>query len=373
MTADRATLAAYVYDGWHPCAERDEHFGPGWTEWELLRAARPQFPGHTPPGMPLGGAYDDRDPRTWDARIATALEFGVDVLVPGRFWSLGKTVFDEPLTRGLLGCERRDEIRFAVFWANRMPHRVLPIRTIDPEAPPEYRKVYTSPDDFVALLSDCADRFFARPNYWRLGGLPYFAIFDTTLFLRQLGPLRAAEAVARAKDRVGGFHLVAIDPDVPWLPRLRELGFDAVSHYVYLPVWKGGARLQRYDDLARRRESEWPSWAETTGLPYYPSVAVGWDATPRGVWHPDEPPDRFPWAPVVVDRAPASFARHVAAAEAYALARHGPAAPVMLASWNEWSEGHALEPSESDGDAYLRALGRFAAARTTPRASGAGP
>jgi len=150
MSNPRATLAAYVYNGWHRCDERDEHFGPGWTEWELLRQARPQFSGHVPPGLPEAGPYDDSDPAVWDARITLARRFGVDVLVPGWFWSRGKTVFADAIRRGFLGSSRRDDIGFAVFWANRMPHRVLPIRTLDTEAPPEYRKVYSDPADFVA-------------------------------------------------------------------------------------------------------------------------------------------------------------------------------------------------------------------------------
>lgn len=356
----RATLAVWVYDGWHACPERDEHFGPGWTEWELLRAARPQFEGHEPPGLPLAGCYDDSDPRTWDARIALAERHGVEVLVPGWFWSRGKKVFERALLDGYLQCERRDAIRFAVFWANRMPHRVLPLRLDDPQAPPGYRKVYSDPDDFVALLEDCAERFFTRAGYWRIGGDPFFAIFDTTLFLRQLGATRAATAIARAKERLGGLHLVAIDPDLPWRPHLRGLGFDAVSHYVRLPIWKGGPHLQDYDELARLREAEWSGWSRDCDLPYYPSVSVGWDATPRGVWHLDEPPHRFPWSPIVTGATPQRLARHFAAAEHWTLAHNGARGPVFVASWNEWSEGHALEPSLRHGDAFLRALGRTA-------------
>lgn len=354
----KATLAAWVYNGWHPCAERDEHFGPGWTEWELLRGARPHFDGHVPPSGPAEGAYDDRDPAVWDARIATAKRSGVDVLVSGWFWSRGKKVFDDALSQGFLRSERRDELRFAVFWANRMPHRVLPLRTIDPLAPPGYRRVYSDPDDFVALVSDCGDRFFGLDAYWRIDGRPVFPIFDTTLFLLQMGEARARDAIARAKERLGGLWLVAIDPDVPWRPRLRELGFDAVTHYVRLPIWKGGPRLQDYDDLARMREAEWPAWQTDCALPYYPSVAAGWDATPRGVWHPKEAPDRFPWAPIVTGATPARFARHLREAETWTTAQHGDGAPLFVASWNEWSEGHAIEPSRAHGDAFLRALGR---------------
>jgi hypothetical protein len=357
MTASpRGTCAAYVYDGWHACPERDAHFRPGWTEWELLKDARPIFEGHVPPPLPEGGPYDDSLPQTWDRRIATARAFGVDVFVCGWFWSRGKKVFEAALDSGYLRSERRDDIRFAVFWANRMPHRVLPLRAADPEAPPEYRKVYSDPDDVVALIEDCAERFFARPSYWRIDGRPYFAIFDTTLFLRQLGPERARRALSRAKDRTGGLYVVAIDPDVPWRPHLRDIGFDAVSHYVLLPQWKGGPRLQDYEACARRREGEWASFEEACGLPYHPSAAVGWDATPRGVFHPHEPPDRFPWAPIVTDATPERFARHAAAAERFAVERRGGGAPFFIASWNEWTEGHALEPCARVGDARLRAL-----------------
>jgi hypothetical protein len=355
--------AAYLYNGWHPCAERDAECGAGWTEWELLKKAR-LGGGATAAGMPRGGPYDDRDPATWDARIETATRHGVDVLVSGWFWSRGKKVFHEALERGYLGAERRDEASFAVFWANRMPHRVLPLRAADPEGPDPRRLVHADPADFVALVQDLGDRFFARPNYWRPAGLPYFAIYDTTLFLRQLGPARAAEAIARAKDRVGGLFLAAIDPDVPWRPLLRELGFDAVTHYVHLPVWKGGPREQEYDALVARREAEWPRWPVECGLPYFPSCARGWDARPRGVWHANASPDRFPWAPIVVGATPEKFGAHVAAAERFARTQRRTAdgralePAVFLASWNEWTEGHALEPSEEHGEAWLAALPR---------------
>ena len=118
----------------------------------------------------------------------------------------------------------------------------------------------------------------------------------------------------------------------------------------------------QFGELAALREAEWPRWAAECGLPYFPSCSPGWDATPRGAWHPSEPPDRFPWSPVVVDGSPAAFGAHVAAAEAFAAtqcATHDgrPLEPAtFLASWNEWTEGHAIEPAERAGDAWLAAL-----------------
>lgn len=75
--------AAYVYTGWHPIAERDASFHPGFTEWELVRSCRPRFAGHAQPRVPLLGEYDDRDPVAFGKRIALAHRHGVDALVFG--------------------------------------------------------------------------------------------------------------------------------------------------------------------------------------------------------------------------------------------------------------------------------------------------
>ena len=79
--------AAYVYTGWHPIAERSASFHPGFTEWELVRACRPRFPGHSQPKVPQLGEYDDTDPVAFGQRLALARAHGVDAFVFGVFWS----------------------------------------------------------------------------------------------------------------------------------------------------------------------------------------------------------------------------------------------------------------------------------------------
>jgi len=36
-------IGAYVYPGWHACAERDSKFLPGWSEWDLVLNAPKRF------------------------------------------------------------------------------------------------------------------------------------------------------------------------------------------------------------------------------------------------------------------------------------------------------------------------------------------
>ncbi|TAJ16371.1 MAG: hypothetical protein EPO68_11230 [Planctomycetota bacterium] len=358
-------IAAYVYPGWHAIPERDASFHPGFTEWELVEACRPRFDGHAQPRVPLWGRYDDRDPREVGRRIAAARAHGVDAFVYGFFWCRGKRVFEDALDRGFLGSSEGERAPFALMWANRMPRRVLPVRRADlPVIDPE-RLVSSDVDDFVALLELAAERYFARPNYLRVSGRAYFSIFDSSFFLRELGLDAAREAIARARDSLGrrghALHLAAIEPGRDVQPELARVGFDSVTHYVLLPDWSGPF-LQDYAQRAAACAATWPELARACALPYMPSVAPGWDASPRGADFGATRPDKYPWSPVVVGEHPERFRDALARALRYASAHSGPDPLVFIASLNEWSEGHALEPDARYGLRWLEAV---RAARST--------
>lgn len=360
-------VAAYVYPGWHPTPERDRSFHPGFTEWELVASCVPRFEGHHQPRVPALGPYDDRDPVQVERRVRLALQHGVDAFVYGCFWCRGKRVFQEALDEGYLGSELGRRTPFALMWANRMPRRVLPVRRSELPVIADDRLVRTDEDDFETFVGYLARRYMTRDNYLRVGEHPYLSIFDTTFFLRELGFDGARRAIERARRRVReaglpGLHLAAIDPSEAVIGRLAQVGFDSVTHYVFLPRWRG-PRVQDYAAEALARAGEWTSFAERSGLPYHPSVAPGWDASPRGADFGPERPDKYPWSPVVVGEHPDRF--RDALARALAFADDGPAgaSPVFVASLNEWSEGHYLEPDERFGTGWLEAV---AAARAGP-------
>ena len=347
-------VSAYVYPGWHPIAERDASFYPGFTEWDLVEQCRPRFPGHVQPRLPAGGRYDDRDPVAIGARVRMAVDHGVDAFTYGFFWCRGKRVFQDGLDLGFL---RSPEVPFSLMWANRMPRRVLPVArpeadVIDPE-----RLVSSDVEDFVALVRYVAERYFVRPNYVREDGRPIFSIFDSTFFLRELGLPGAQRAISSARqwlERNGfpGLSLAAIDPAADVAPHLAEIGFDRVTHYVLLPYWKGPS-LQEYVVTAAQRAKEWEDTARRTRLPYSPSVSPGWDASPRGADFGDRRPDKYPWSPVVVGEHPDHFRDALARAIIWARDR---GTDVQIASLNEWSEGHYLEPDTRHGTGWLEAV-----------------
>jgi len=351
-------IAAYVYPGWHPIPERDLSFHPGFTEWELVEACRPRFEGHAQPRLPALGTYDDRDPVEVGRRVRMAVEHGVDAFVYALYWCRGKRVFEDGLDRGFLGSTAGASTPFAVMWANRMPRRVLPVRRADLPVIDPARHVPSDVDDFVALIETVAERYFARPNYLRVDGRVYFSIFDSTFFLLELGldGVRTAITAARARLRSLGapeLHLAAIDPSAEMLPQLASVGFDSVTHYVFLAEWKGPPH-QDYATCALQRAGEWSSFAERSGLPYMPSVSPGWDASPRAADFGAEKPRKYPWSPVVTGEHPRRFEEALARALRFAGDARSPL--VFVASLNEWSEGHYLEPDTRFGLGWLEAV-----------------
>jgi len=353
-------VAAYVYPGWHPIAERDLAFHTGFTEWELVEACRPRFEGHHQPKVPALGAYDDRDPFEVERRIQLALDHGVDALVYGLFWCRGKRVFEAALDEGFLGSRTGATTPFAVMWANRMPRRVLPVRRSDLAVIDESRRVPTDVEDFVQLIDLIARTYCVRPNYMTLEGHAYISIFDATFFVRELGVRGAREAVTAARAHLAAaglppLHLAAIDPSVEVQDDLAAIGFDSVTHYVHLPVWKGPP-LQDYAASAAARAAEWHTLAARTGLPYMPSVATGWDASPRGADFGPARPDKYPWSPVVTGEHPERFHEALARALAYSARSASRETLTFIASLNEWSEGHYLEPDTRFGEGWLQAV-----------------
>lgn len=355
-------VLAYVYPGWHPIPERDASFYPGFTEWDLVYDSPPRFPGHVQPRLPLWGRYDDRDPVAVGRRVTLCREHGIDGLVYGFFWCRGKRVFQDALDLGYLGSPEGTAFPFALMWANRMPRRVLPVRRVDTPVIEDDRLVPSDVEDFVALVRYIAERYFVRDNYVRVGDRAYFSIFDSTFFCKELGleGTRAAIAAARAMLRSAGLpdvYLAAIEPNEDMIGHVRGLGFDAVTNYVLLPDWKGEF-LQDYRERFEIRAAQWPQIAVRADLPYHPAVTPGWDASPRGADFGPARPNKYPWWPIVTGESPEAFREAVARAVSYAREAHRAADEqlVFVASLNEWSEGHYLEPDTRFGLAWIEAV-----------------
>ena len=376
---NKPIAAAYFYPGWHRDPARTIRNGT--DEWELLYddVARRVYPDVR---RPLAGAVVPTV-ESLGAEAAAAMAGGIDAFLWCWYWDRGQLLLNRELEM-FLQAKLPAGFQYALMWVNKRPHFSLPIDHM----PPSWfdsRLVKTEEADFEAMIRHLIEHHWQRPEYIRLEDRPILPIFSVEPLIRQLGP-RRLRAMLASGDRLareaglGGVYYVAIMHRLHarrrWLARLglgrlaglaplASLGFSAVTNYLNLVDWDGPAR-QCYAQLVDKRIPEWPMYAEMYGLPFWPSVSPGWDARTRAVPR-DPPPHAHPWSPLITDETPEQFARLVAACDDYAARADN--VPIMpVASWNEWTEGHAVAPCDRHGDGMLNVL-RSRKAQPAPSAA----
>ena len=352
-------IATYVYPGWHSEPERRDTLNSVLNEWSIVKNAKPLFKTHRQPRVPLK-TYDDSLPETSNWQIEIAKRYGIDVFVYCLYWSFGKRFLYKPLDEAFLKCSRFRDVEFAVMWANRLPRGILPIKDRKGPVIHPSRFVYTNRSDFLSLIKHIAENYFCKENYAKINGRYLFSIFDSTFFIRDTGRDGAREIIESARrwllsNGYNDIYLIAINPAPNFISEYKKAGFDAISHYVYLPEWKGDY-LQDYRELIRKRASKWSDFESEHGLPYYPAVTPGWDATPRGEINDRKPPRRYPYWPVVINENPEDFKWFLKAGLNYNIENNSNSPIQFITSLNEWSEGHYLEPDNDFGYGFLEAI-----------------
>jgi hypothetical protein len=382
MTADnlvRGTpqVGCYVFPHYHPNAYNDRAVAPGWTEYELVRAARPWFPGHFQPRVPVLGALDESLPGTWALYNRLASAHGIDAWIFDWYWLENQPVFHEALEGGFLPSPNAADMKFSVMlvnhdWPNWIPN-------VGPTGAFTRLRLAPGPNssgEARRCLAYFLSRYCHLPNYWKLDGKPLIVIWSANPHGEaEARQLRDSLAWARKLAMELGFpglHFHATQGSVRASPRSpygeypdpAALGFD--SYGVYNPIVMGtwarppSEEMLDYaavaDDVARKL---WPWMDGLSQLPFFPGVSPGWDTTPRYPTPPHKPVgDRRKWPgqDTVVNETPVAFSQLVRAAATW-LREHSPAPPVLtVGCWNEWTEGHYLLPDNQHGYGMLQAL-----------------
>lgn len=74
-TTSDITVACYYFGNYHPGDPRNVATkGKDWSEWELVKAAKPRFEGHQQPKVPLWGYGDESDPKVMAQKIDAAAD-----------------------------------------------------------------------------------------------------------------------------------------------------------------------------------------------------------------------------------------------------------------------------------------------------------
>ena len=350
-------VSAFYLPQFHPIPENDDWWGKGFTEWQGVTRAKPNFEGHRQPFLPSDlSFYDLRQTKVMGDQYQLAKEAGIDAFCVYHYWFDGHRLLETPMD-GLLN---RPEIPFNFYlcWANESWRRNWDGLSGEVLMPQSYAQ------GFEGALARSALPYMTDPRYARPDGTrPRFVIYRP-------GDMPDADAsIARLRDAwhdlgVGEVELGAVLFHGEERKRAGYEGFDfliempphgSVGDDAYLvggkaepgalgaglaPGFKG--LVYNYDAVIAAGLKAPEGFASEQVIP---GLMPSWDNTAR----------RGTSAHIAYGANPSRF-RHWLK---HCIAERVPQAyrqEVFLNAWNEWGEKAVLEPSHQYGHAYLDVL-----------------
>ena len=368
---EKITVAAYYFPNYHTNDPRNiKNKGADWSEWELVKAAKPRFPGHDQPKVPLWGYTDEKDPKVMAQKIEAASKYGVDCFIFDWYRYDDGPFLNRCLDEGFLKAKNTHKIMFAFMWAN---HDWLDIHPYTKGAAQKllYRgKV--SPQGFEEIGDELIKKYFSLSNYWKIDGKPYFSVYDIQKFMEGFGSLEATKA---AMDRLSqkaiaagfkGIHWNLVAWGRPILPvekvpanipeLIKKLGFSSATSY----VWVHHVGLpDRQTDFNKVRDQYFQYWDKAKSeyqVPYYPNVSMGWDPSPRCDLKSEWGNFGYPFTNTIGNNTPQNFRTALQMTKDKLLANPNGPRIMNINCWNEWTEGSYLEPDVKSKFEYLEAV-----------------
>ncbi len=363
-------VGAYYFPNYHVDPRNEQVHGHGWTEWELVKTARPRFEGHRQPRSPLWGYGDEADPRVMEAKIDAAADHGLDYWIFDWYWYDDGPYLNRCLEEGYLQAANNERVKFCCMWANHDWLDIHPAKLRDPR-----RLLYpgtVTRQTFEKLCRHVIDRYFSHPAHFTVQGAPYFSIYELSKLLASFGSVaqtRQALADFRAMAKAAGFpdlHLNAVVWGRPVLPGeqtpvkglelIQDLGFDSFTSYVWIHhVGMDQFPLTPYARVCDGYLAYWLQAEAECPLPYYPNVTMGWDSSPRTVQSDAFELVGYPFTPSLEGNTPEAF--QAALQKVKDRLESKPAPRILnINAWNEWTEGSYLEPDTHFGTGYLEAI-----------------
>lgn len=368
---DKITVASYYFGNYHPGDPRNERTkGHGWSEWELVKNAKPRFPGHHQPNVPLWGYTDESNPVVMAKKIGAAADHGIDAFIFDWYYYDDGPFLDGAIDGGFLKARNNKRLKIAFMWANHDWIDIHPYRKGTPT-----KLLYpgrVSPETFEKVGNLLVGKYFKHPSYWRVDGKPYFSVYELTKLLESFGSVQATRAALdrfRAKAVAAGFpglHLNAVVWGQTILPGerkpadtvklIKDLGFDSVTSYVWIHHAGLPEQQTDYNFVRDAYFRYWDSVESQFGVPYFPNVTMGWDPSPRADQRDEFTNSGYPFMNTISGNTPERFREALEMTKQRLLARKDGPRILNINCWNEWTEGSYLEPDTVHGMRYLDAI-----------------
>ena len=346
---DALRLIAFYLPQFHPIPENSEWWGPGFTEWHNVAAARPQFAGHRQPRLPQDlGFYDLRLKETREAQAALAGEYGIHGFCYHTYWlANGKRLLEAPLAAILR--EQAPDFPFCICWANESWTRRWDGGNAEILAEQSHDEA-NNIAFFEAMLPA-----FRDPRYICVDGRPLLLIYRASLFPDIQATLANWRLIAE-RNGMKPPYVVAVEFFDINASQMIARGFDAICEFppvrpgtqvadMTVPATNAGpgfkGQLIDYERL-----SQWFIDRPDDPYPRHRAVTLEWDNTAR----------RDAEATVTVNFSLQRYQEWLRAAIERTRAEAPPGKQlVFINAWNEWAEGTYLEPDRQYGRGCLEA------------------
>ena len=356
---------AFYLPQFHAIPENDEWWGKGFTEWTNVRNAKPQFPGHLQPEIPLNNNYYsllDPEIQEWQSKIA--LENDIDAFCYYHYWFEGKLLLEKPMENMLKN--KKVKIPFCICWANETWSRTWDGQ----EKAILIQQNYNEDEEAWKQHFDYLLPFFKDERYLLDNNRPMLLIYKPHLinncakmidFWRNLAKENGFDDLYIGYQHHSAFNYdmqeCHMDFGVEFEPMftIREIDmkkkktFGVVKRAIAHPKWLyrklqekvlHRAKVYYYDEIWDKINRRIP---EAKNI--MPGAFCAWDNTPRmgnkaTVFYGANPQKFKQYFNLRLKRA------HNVYHSEY----------IFINAWNEWAEGAHLEPDSINGYKYLEAV-----------------
>ena len=163
---------------------------------------------------PLWGCCDEADPEVMEKQIEEATRHGVNVFIYDWYWYDRRPFLEQCLDEGFLGASNNESMQFYVMWANHDAGYTWDVRLSDLIFRAGDSTVWSGQVDrreFETVAHRIIEKYFSRPNYYRINGKPLFMIYDVDNLVKGLG------GIENTRDALNWFRGEAVKAGHPGL------------------------------------------------------------------------------------------------------------------------------------------------------------
>jgi len=352
-------VVAFYLPQYHPIPENDKSWGTGFTEWNNVTRAAPEFPGHHQPRRPRDlGFYDLRLPEVQVQQARIASQAGVTAFCYYYYWFDGRKPLILPIDNHRNSADI--SLPFCMCFANEnwtkrwdgLENDVILAQNFN--------------DDFAEKFWNDAKEYLLDPKYLKDEiGRPYFFIYRPN----QIPEFEAAAAKWRE---------LAVQAGLPGLNIIGASAFESLESptagldgmYEFPPLNSYGltvfGRTPSIEPLPGKSENSVTRVHDYRQFVFHerltkssppdlcPAVMPDWDNVARRPLRGD----------AFAHSSPKLFEEWVKGAASRAL--QSEQRMLFVNAWNEWGEGAYLEADQKYGWAYLNSLSRGIARAAKP-------